>query len=161
MSSISDGARWRARAQQTAADDRLAGVAARDGDGSPLHPSRERAATQPVLVPVDAAIDSLGGRHVSDGSSRWSAAYSVCFVPLLHLYGERRLDSRSRLTFEGDGLAGGPGRAFDLSARYVRDFDERVSLFAGLRILDGGADSSSGYNFARLHYLTFGLLYRM
>jgi hypothetical protein len=86
---------------------------------------------------------------------------NIGFVPLLHLYGERRLGSRSRLTFEGDGLAGGPGRAFDLSARYVRDVDERVSLFAGLRVLDGGADSSSGYNFARLHYLTLGLLYRM
>ena len=83
------------------------------------------------------------------------------FVPLLHLYGERRLDNRSRLTFEGDGLVGGPGRAFDLSARYVRDIDERVSVFAGLRILDGGADSSSGYNFVRLHYLTFGLQYSM
>ena len=83
------------------------------------------------------------------------------FVPLLHLYGERRLDSRSRLTFEGDGLAGGRGRAFDLSARYVRDIDERVSVFAGLRVLDGGADSSSVYNFARLYYLTVGLQYRM
>jgi len=83
------------------------------------------------------------------------------FVPLLYLYGERRLDSRSRITFEGDGLAGGPGRAFDLSARYVRDIGERVSAFAGLRILDGGADSSSVYNFARFHYLTVGLQYRM
>ena len=83
------------------------------------------------------------------------------FVPLLHVYGERRLDGRSRVTFEGDGLAGGPGRAFDLSLRYVRDFGERVSGFAGVRILDGGADSSSVYNFARFHYLTFGLQYRM
>ena len=83
------------------------------------------------------------------------------FVPLLHLYGERRLDSRSRLTFEGDGLAGGPGRAFDLSARYVRDLGERVSGFAGLRLLDGGVDNSSVYNFARFYYLTAGLQYRM
>lgn len=83
------------------------------------------------------------------------------FVPLLHLYGERRLDSRSRLTFEGDGLAGGPGRAFDLSARYVRDLGERVSGFAGVRLLDGGADNGSVYNFARFYYLTAGLQYRM
>lgn len=82
-------------------------------------------------------------------------------VPLLYLYGERRLDSRSRITFEGDGLAGGRGRAFDLSARYVHDIGERVSAFAGLRILDGGADSSSVYNFARFHYLTVGLQFRM
>ncbi len=86
---------------------------------------------------------------------------NVGFVPLLHLYGERKLDNHSRLTFEGDGLAGGPGRAFDLSARYVRDIDERASVFAGLRILDGGADSSSGYNFARIYYLTLGLQYGM
>jgi len=83
------------------------------------------------------------------------------FVPLLHLYGERRLDGRSRLTFEGDGLAGGPGRAFDLSARYVRDLGKRVSGFAGLRFLDGGVDNDSVYNFARFYYLTAGLQYRM
>ncbi len=82
-------------------------------------------------------------------------------VPLLHLYGERRLDGQSRITFEGDGLAGGKGRAFDLSLRYVRDIGERVSGFAGLRILDGGADSSSIYSFARFQYLTVGLQYRM
>ena len=86
---------------------------------------------------------------------------NIGFVPLLHLYGERRLDNRSRLTFEGDGLAGGPGRAFDLSARYVLDIDERVSAFAGLRLLDGGADSTSAYNFARFHYVTFGVQYGM
>jgi len=86
---------------------------------------------------------------------------NIGFVPLLHLYGERRLGHDSRLTFEGDGLAGGPGRAFDLSTRYVRDIDERASVFAGLRILDGGADSSSGYNFARIYYLTLGLQYGM
>lgn len=84
---------------------------------------------------------------------------NIGFVPLLHLYGERRLGHDSRLTFEGDGLAGGPGRAFDLSTRYVRDIDERASVFAGLRMLDGGADSSSGYNFARIYYLTLGLQY--
>ena len=83
------------------------------------------------------------------------------FVPLLHVYGERRLDGRSRITFEGDGLAGGPGRAIDLSARYVRDLGERVSGFAGLRVLDGGADTDSVYNFARFYYLTAGLQYRM
>ena len=83
------------------------------------------------------------------------------FVPLLHLYGERRLDSRSRITFEGDGLVSGRGRAIDLSLRYVRDFGDRVSGFAGVRLLDGGADSNSLYNFARFHYLTVGLQYRM
>ncbi len=83
------------------------------------------------------------------------------FVPLLHLYGEYRLDKRSRITFEGDGLVGGRGRAIDLSLRYVHDFGDRVSAFAGVRVLDGGADSNTLYNFARFNYLTVGLQYRM
>jgi hypothetical protein len=38
---------------------------------------------------------------------------------------------------------------------------ECVSGFAGLRLLDGGADTSSVYHFARFYYLTAGLQYRM
>ena len=83
------------------------------------------------------------------------------FVPLFHLYGERRLSQDSRLTFEGDGLASSRGRAFDLSARYVYDFNKQLSGFAGVRMLDGGANSSTVYNFARFNYVTFGLQYRM
>jgi len=77
------------------------------------------------------------------------------------VYGERRLDPRSRLAFEGDGLASGQGRAFDLSLRYVRDFRARVSAFGGVRLLDGGADNESIYSFARFYYLTAGVQYRM
>ena len=83
------------------------------------------------------------------------------FVPLAHLYAERRLNRESRITFEGDGLASSRGRAFDLSARYVLDFSPQISGFAGIRMLDGGTNGSSAYNFARFNYLTFGLQYRL
>jgi hypothetical protein len=83
------------------------------------------------------------------------------FVPLIHLYGERRLDNRSRVTFEGDGLASSRGRAFDLSLRYVRDINDRMSGFVGVRMLDGGTKGGESYNFARFNYLTVGLQYRM
>lgn len=83
------------------------------------------------------------------------------FVPLLHVYGERRLDGRSRLTFEADALASSRGRAIDMSARYVHDFSKQFSGFAGVRVLDGGANSSNLYNFARFNYLTVGLMYRL
>ena len=63
--------------------------------------------------------------------------------------------------FEGDGLASSRGRAFDLSARYVLDFSPQISGFAGIRMLDGGTNGSSAYNFARFNYLTFGLQYRL
>ena len=83
------------------------------------------------------------------------------FVPLFHLYGERRLGNRSRITFEGDALAGGRGRAIDVSVRYVHDLGDRLSGFAGVRLLDGGVDGTNQYNFARFHYITAGLQYRM
>lgn len=81
------------------------------------------------------------------------------FVPLLHLQAERALGDRTRLVFEGDGLAGGPGRAFDLSLRLVQDLRPGLALFAGLRLLDGGADSAV-YNMARFQYLTAGVQWR-
>jgi len=79
------------------------------------------------------------------------------FVPLLHLHAQRQLGERARLQFDGDGLASPRGRAFDLSLRYVHDFHNGLSGFAGVRMLDGGADNDSVYNFARFHYLTVGL----
>ncbi len=81
----------------------------------------------------------------------------VGFVPLLHVHALRQLDHRSRLTFDADGLASPRGRAFDLSLRYVRDFGHKVSGFAGVRVLDGGANNDSVYNFARFQYMTVGL----
>ena len=82
------------------------------------------------------------------------------FVPLLHLYAETGVGERTRLVFEGDGLASGRGRAFDLSLRLVHDLRPGLSAFGGLRMLDGGADNSSIYNFARFEYLTAGVQWR-
>lgn len=83
------------------------------------------------------------------------------FVPLLHFYAERRIDERSRVLFDADGLASSRGRAIDLSLRYLFDVRSGVSAFGGYRILDGGADNDSVYSFARFHYLTFGVRFRM
>jgi len=90
-----------------------------------------------------------------------TARSNTGFVPLVHLYGERRLGKDARLTFEADALASSRGRAFDLSARYVRDFNQQVSGFVGVRMLDGGTSGSTSYNFARFNYLTVGLQYRL
>lgn len=82
------------------------------------------------------------------------------FVPLLHFYAQRNLGERSRLIFDVDGLASSRGRAFDFSLRYAHDLRPGLSAFGGIRILDGGADNDSVYNFARFHYLTVGLSFR-
>jgi hypothetical protein len=82
------------------------------------------------------------------------------FVPLLHLYAQRRITDHSRLIFDADGLASSRGRAFDLSLRYSHDLQPGIALFAGARLLDGGANNDSIYNFARFNYFTVGLTFR-
>ena len=79
------------------------------------------------------------------------------FVPLLHVHAQRQLGERTRLQLDGDGLTSSRGRAFDLSLRYVHDFQGGLSGFAGVRLLDGGANNDAIYNFARFHYVMVGL----
>jgi hypothetical protein len=77
----------------------------------------------------------------------------VGFVPLAHLAGDWRLTGPWHLLFDIDGLAGGPGRAFDGAVKLNYDFDNRWGVSAGYRTLEGGADVESVYAFAWLHYM--------
>ena len=63
-------------------------------------------------------------------------------------------------TFDFDGLAGGPGRAFDIALKIGYDVSEVVSLNVGYRTLEGGADVDSVYNFAWLHYAVVSTVFR-
>jgi len=76
----------------------------------------------------------------------------VGFVPLLHLSGEWRVAPRWRLALDADALAGGPGRAVDAAVKAGYELGESWRLSAGYRTVEGGADVSSVYNFAWLHY---------
>ena len=82
------------------------------------------------------------------------------FVPLLHLAGEYRFNSRWSFQFDFDGLAGGPGRAFDVGLRlgYQLNPDWRLSL--GYRGLEGGADTDDVYNFAWFNSTLLSAEYR-
>jgi hypothetical protein len=82
------------------------------------------------------------------------------FVPLLHLAAEWRATSSWRLSFDADALAGGPGRAVDASLALLYDVDDRWSMGAGYRTLEGGADVTSVYSFAWLHYATLSVARR-
>jgi len=70
------------------------------------------------------------------------------FVPLLHLAAEYRLADRWRLIGDLDALAGGPGRAIDLALKLGYDVNDRWSVTAGYRTVEGGADVDEVYNFA-------------
>ena len=83
----------------------------------------------------------------------------VGFVPLLHLAAERRL-GLLQVMFDADALAGGPGRAIDASAKLAYDLNERWSVRAGYRTVEGGADVDSVYNFAWLNYAVVSVAWR-
>ena len=87
---------------------------------------------------------------------RQGATYSedtdLGFVPLLHLAADWQLTKSGHLLFDFDGLAGGPGRAFDSSLKFGYDLGDRWRITMGYRTLEGGADVESVYNFAWLHY---------
>jgi hypothetical protein len=74
------------------------------------------------------------------------------FVPLLHLAGEWRMTPRWLATADADALAGGPGRAEDVAVKLGYRATPRLSLHAGYRMVEGGADVPAAYTFAWLHY---------
>jgi hypothetical protein len=82
------------------------------------------------------------------------------FVPLLHLAGEWRVAPGWRLSADADALAGGPGRAVDAAVKAGYDLGENWTLSAGYRTVEGGADVTSVYTFAWLHYAVVSLTWR-
>jgi len=82
------------------------------------------------------------------------------FVPLLHVRGSTRLSGPWRLLLDLDALAGGPGRAIDGAVKLGYDLDDRWSLSAGYRTVEGGADVDEVYNFAWLHYAVASVIAR-
>ncbi|NNL31178.1 MAG: hypothetical protein HKO77_09155 [Gemmatimonadetes bacterium] len=82
------------------------------------------------------------------------------FVPLLHLAADWRPTERWTLSLDGDGLAGGPGRAFDASLKLGLELDRDWRLSVGYRTVEGGADVEEVYNFAWLHYAVVSATWR-
>lgn len=101
----------------------------------------------------DAVIELDQGGTTSEKSD-------LGFVPLLHLSGTWRFAPRWRVGLDADALAGGPGRAEDVSVKAGYDLGDRWTLSAGYRTVEGGADVDSVYTFAWLHYGVVSLEHR-
>jgi hypothetical protein len=84
----------------------------------------------------------------------------VGFVPLLYLRGDWRFADRWHFLLDFDGLAGGPGRAVDLSLKIAYDICESWSIAGGYRTVEGGADVDEVYNFAWFNYAVVSATYR-
>lgn len=74
------------------------------------------------------------------------------FVPLVHVAGEWRPARGWRLAIDADAIAGGPGRAEDVSVKLSRELGARWMVQTGYRLVEGGANVREAYTFAWLHY---------
>lgn len=85
---------------------------------------------------------------------------NVGFVPTLHLSSDYRLAERWMLRFDFDGLAGGPGRLFDIALLLDYSVNDNWRIGGGYRTLEGGADTDDVYSFGWLHYAVIDVRYR-
>lgn len=89
-----------------------------------------------------------------------AARSNVGFVPLASFMVHWRFAGRLGLLLDGDALAGGPGRAEDVTLALTWEAAPNVTARAGWRFVEGGADTDSVYNFAMVSYLGGGLTVR-
>jgi hypothetical protein len=94
----------------------------------------------------------------SDG--REAEKKNVGFVPLINFRIEWMLKERLSLLLQGDALVSTQGRAEDvlLAAQFYPN--RNITLKAGYRILEGGADNDEVYNFSLIHYALIGGVFR-
>lgn len=80
------------------------------------------------------------------------------FVPLLSIDFNYRFTDRFDFVLSGDALVGPQGRAEDIFGGFAYQVvDDRLALKLGYRLLEGGADVSSVYNFTYVHFADVGI----
>jgi hypothetical protein len=84
----------------------------------------------------------------------------VGVVPLVNLDFAWRFAGRMSLLLNADAAWAPQGRAEDLLLAVEYASSEAVALRLGYRLLEGGADVAQVYNFALVHYATFGMTLR-
>jgi len=78
-------------------------------------------------------------------------------VPLLNAQVTRYLSPHWSLELDAEGLAAPQGRAIDVALAAQYQWRPDITVRAGYRTLEGGADNDSVYTFAWVHYLFAGL----
>lgn len=77
---------------------------------------------------------------------------NVGFVPLFYFEYQEVISGNWLFHLSFDGLAGGPGRAFDVSLKLRRKFADWGFASIGTRFLEGGADNDKVYSFSLINY---------
>jgi len=100
----------------------------------------------------DAGIKVTGGGE-SEGKE------NLGFVPIVNFRFFYKPVDNFGLLLEGDALAAPQGRAEDVLAAAVYKYNENLSIKAGYRILEGGADNDEVYTFSLINYAVLGMTY--
>ncbi|ASB49137.1 hypothetical protein [Alkalitalea saponilacus] len=79
------------------------------------------------------------------------------FIPLWNLYTEYNINKWA-LFFEGEGMASGSRRAFDLHLGGKIPLNEHLRIKVEYRMVEGGTDVKSVYNLTMLHFANLGLI---
>jgi hypothetical protein len=79
------------------------------------------------------------------------------FVPLLNLELAYDFTPELKVIVDAEGLWSPYGRAADVLTSINYDLDDRFTLFAGYRLLEGGSDGDEVYTFALINYALLGL----
>ncbi len=95
-----------------------------------------------------------------ENENTFGGDFSIGFVPLINVISEWTISPKFGVLFFGDGLIASRGRALDLALTAKYKFREHWESTIGYRMLDGGSDGASQYNFVRFHYATIGVVYQ-
>jgi hypothetical protein len=98
----------------------------------------------------DAAITVEGGGQQAEKSN-------TGFVPLVNFLVDWRFSLPWSFRVAGDALAGPQGRAEDVLFALMYDVSAATKVFAGYRILEGGADNDEVYTFSLFHFAAAGI----
>ncbi len=90
------------------------------------------------------------------GDQRTTNFSNVGFVPLLNFYAGYQLADQWRAVLEGDALGSKQGRAEDIFLGATYTINPTVSLKAGYRVVEGGANVTDIYNFTWINYASIG-----
>lgn len=81
------------------------------------------------------------------------------FVPLIYFEYQKKIATDWLFNFQFDGLAGGPGRAFDVALKLRRKFNDKWTAGLGYRVLGGGADNEEVFTFSWFNYAVLDVGY--
>jgi len=94
-----------------------------------------------------------------EGDGKSSTESNVGPVPLLNFRVLWQFHEKWGVLLEGDAAAAKQGRAEDVLLALQHRLNDRLTLRAGYRILEGGADVDTVYNFALVHFFSAGVTY--